>query len=79
MNVKAQHFVEAIRTALKPTDVLDLWSQAAKNSEFSLKVFKTESMSLKVCSKPVSYTHLRAHETGRNLVCRLLLEKKWRN
>ena len=26
---------------------------------------------------PVSYTHLRAHETGRNLVCRLLLEKKF--
>ena len=26
--------------------------------------------------EPVSYTHLRAHETGRNLVCRLLLEKK---
>ena len=28
------------------------------------------------CGAPVSYTHLRAHETGRNLVCRLLLEKK---
>ena len=28
------------------------------------------------CIKTVSYTHLRAHETGRNLVCRLLLEKK---
>src|SRR5665213_187273 len=28
-----------------------------------------------VSSKAVSYTHLRAHETGRNLVCRLLLEK----
>src|SRR5674476_1640351 len=27
-------------------------------------------------SESVSYTHLRAHETGRNLVCRLLLEKK---
>src|SRR5660398_192088 len=27
-------------------------------------------------SKPVSYTHLRAHETKANLVCRLLLEKK---
>ena len=27
-------------------------------------------------SAAVSYTHLRAHETGRNLVCRLLLEKK---
>src|SRR5674476_1055053 len=25
-------------------------------------------------SVTVSYTHLRAHETGRNLVCRLLLE-----
>ena len=27
-------------------------------------------------ARTVSYTHLRAHETGRNLVCRLLLEKK---
>src|SRR5660397_273062 len=25
---------------------------------------------------PLSYTHLRAHETKANLVCRLLLEKK---
>src|SRR5660397_281643 len=29
-----------------------------------------------VCPYPVSYTHLRAHETKANLVCRLLLEKK---
>src|SRR5665811_2539770 len=28
-----------------------------------------------VCA-PVSYTHLRAHETVLDLVCRLLLEKK---
>jgi len=27
----------------------------------------------------LSLTHLRAHETGRNLVCRLLLEKKKKN
>ena len=27
-------------------------------------------------NKPVSYTHLRAHETRHDLVCRLLLEKK---
>ena len=33
--------------------------------EFGLQAIRT-----------VSYTHLRAHETGRNLVCRLLLEKK---
>eukprot|EP00658_Telonema_sp_P-2_P019331 TRINITY_DN17625_c0_g1_i2.p1 TRINITY_DN17625_c0_g1~~TRINITY_DN17625_c0_g1_i2.p1 ORF type:complete len:209 (+),score=28.42 TRINITY_DN17625_c0_g1_i2:315-941(+) len=28
---------------------------------------------------PVSYTHLRAHETPEHLVCRLLLEKKKQN
>ena len=27
-------------------------------------------------NSPVSYTHLRAHETRHDLVCRLLLEKK---
>ena len=27
-------------------------------------------------SGPVSYTHLRAHETVLDIVCRLLLEKK---
>ena len=28
-----------------------------------------------LCAKAVSYTHLRAHETVLDLVCRLLLEK----
>src|SRR5450756_2362119 len=31
-----------------------------------------------VCFRAVSYTHLRAHETRHDLVCRLLLEKKKR-
>src|SRR5664279_4973182 len=31
---------------------------------------------LNCMEKPVSYTHLRAHETDSYLVCRLLLEKK---
>src|SRR5659263_664935 len=40
--------------------------------------------SLEMASKhatyiPVSYTHLRAHETRHDLVCRLLLEKKKKN
>ena len=36
---------------------------------------------MKVCKwdGPVSYTHLRAHETPEHLVCRLLLEKKNNN
>ena len=29
-----------------------------------------------IIAMPVSYTHLRAHETDSYLVCRLLLEKK---
>ena len=32
-----------------------------------------------VTLEPVSYTHLRAHETVLDLVCRLLLEKKQHN
>ena len=32
--------------------------------------------SVAICDKAVSYTHLRAHETVLDLVCRLLLEKK---
>src|SRR5450756_614123 len=32
-----------------------------------------------LCRQTVSYTHLRAHETRHDLVCRLLLEKKKRD
>eukprot|EP00825_Cyclidium_porcatum_P015109 TRINITY_DN18374_c0_g1_i1.p1 TRINITY_DN18374_c0_g1~~TRINITY_DN18374_c0_g1_i1.p1 ORF type:complete len:136 (-),score=29.82 TRINITY_DN18374_c0_g1_i1:17-424(-) len=31
---------------------------------------------IRIMVQPVSYTHLRAHETRHDLVCRLLLEKK---
>ena len=35
-----------------------------------------EMVEISIGEKAVSYTHLRAHETRRHLVCRLLLEKK---
>src|SRR5665647_3783174 len=35
-----------------------------------------ETLSGSIARYPVSYTHLRAHETDSYLVCRLLLEKK---
>ena len=39
--------------------------------------FQTEEGCLSLDGvRPVSYTHLRAHETDSYLVCRLLLEKK---
>eukprot|EP00658_Telonema_sp_P-2_P007137 TRINITY_DN12662_c0_g1_i1.p1 TRINITY_DN12662_c0_g1~~TRINITY_DN12662_c0_g1_i1.p1 ORF type:complete len:104 (+),score=25.82 TRINITY_DN12662_c0_g1_i1:387-698(+) len=37
---------------------------------------RTLQLSSSPSSSPVSYTHLRAHETPEHLVCRLLLEKK---
>src|SRR5664279_1616235 len=37
------------------------------------------NLSFVTFSYPVSYTHLRAHETDSYLVCRLLLEKKKKN
>src|SRR5678810_1397414 len=43
---------------------------AAWHGSFDLKCSNQAKLAY-----PVSYTHLRAHETGRNLVCRLLLEK----
>ena len=37
---------------------------------------QADAISLGCAKAPVSYTHLRAHETPEHLVCRLLLEKK---
>src|SRR5674476_1186059 len=45
-------------------------------SPLRLRPSEREEISRGLGAGPVSYTHLRAHETGRNLVCRLLLEKK---
>src|SRR5450756_2995564 len=36
---------------------------------------RAEAAAKKAGAMPVSYTHLRAHETRHDLVCRLLLEK----
>src|SRR5450759_5499742 len=42
---------------------------------WSYKIYSSERFDL-LGNSPVSYTHLRAHETRHDLVCRLLLEKK---
>ena len=50
-------------------ELLEKWSRDSK----ILDIFEgTQQI-------PVSYTHLRAHETVLDLVCRLLLEKKKKN
>ena len=42
----------------------------------SFDLIQSQLNSINETIKPVSYTHLRAHETVLDLVCRLLLEKK---
>src|SRR5674476_898151 len=84
--MKARRVVDLIRgkQATEAIAVLQFAPQAA--SEPVLKVLESAIANARVKADkaaeafdertPVSYTHLRAHETGRNLVCRLLLEKK---
>src|SRR5674476_1509662 len=55
---------------------VDMWATKISGSSFSLAYEVRDPAEVGVTLYAVSYTHLRAHETGRNLVCRLLLEKK---
>src|SRR5664279_6630288 len=52
------------------------WISLKKPSEPSGSLRTPISSSFLRGTMPVSYTHLRAHETDSYLVCRLLLEKK---
>src|SRR5665647_1394479 len=53
-------------------------SRAERTSSFTNACFVCNGCGpyRKPFNQPVSYTHLRAHETDSYLVCRLLLEKK---
>ena len=62
--------------------IRDSYNAGSRNIEELFKELLVLSRSLNeeqerhVREHPVSYTHLRAHETVLDLVCRLLLEKK---
>ena len=65
-------------SAYIPTNVISITDgQIFLETElFNSGVMPAVNPGISVSRVAVSYTHLRAHETGRNLVCRLLLEKK---
>ena len=70
----------AYQSALKGTpilmkDIREEGIQMGLNEAAKLLGKRVEKGRLTPAKMSVSYTHLRAHETGRNLVCRLLLEK----
>ena len=48
----------------------------ALNQKIDAFIAANKEQILQDIAAPVSYTHLRAHETDSYLVCRLLLEKK---
>ena len=62
--------------------IRDRCGEEATSQLFGVGVFELgagEEVELEPAAEgvgPVSYTHLRAHETVLDLVCRLLLEKK---
>src|SRR5659263_235840 len=53
-------------------------NRATKSANIRLFDGYTRILTIHILFRPVSYTHLRAHETRHDLVCRLLLEKKKR-
>ena len=55
-------------------EVHDNPAKAPSDGPNQLPLSRLEKLLVKL--KPVSYTHLRAHETVLDLVCRLLLEKQ---
>src|SRR5665647_1336666 len=66
-NIKKQHFDVDVSATYKVTNAL----QAGVNL---MNLAGTELYADAYVPGPVSYTHLRAHETDSYLVCRLLLE-----
>src|SRR5665811_1572603 len=69
--------------APKPDDCIFCTKPAAGDDRANLIVWRGDSAYVMLNAYPynnghlpVSYTHLRAHETVLDLVCRLLLEKK---
>src|SRR5680860_1079231 len=53
--------------------------QPARNPAKKVERERPAAAQRRPAPRPVSYTHLRAHETDSYLVCRLLLEKKKKN
>src|SRR5665647_2799873 len=76
---RQQHLVSAARkegelmiyTSVPVDDMAVLTAAFEKKYGIKVKVWRAGSEKV----LPVSYTHLRAHETDSYLVCRLLLEK----
>ena len=69
-------FAEKARELIEKDEVAAIFGCWTSVSRKSILPVVEELDSVVFYPVPVSYTHLRAHETKANLVCRLLLEQK---
>ena len=70
-------FVHLIQNKLRHYAVFPSLHSLSRSSAFQTALFLLGVLAFaRACISAVSYTHLRAHETRHDLVCRLLLEKK---
>src|SRR5665647_3747184 len=73
---------DAVRTAVTSSSILPMAGAAPTSGSVGLLTLvplRNDAQCNCCIILPVSYTHLRAHETDSYLVCRLLLEKKKKN
>src|SRR5665648_699439 len=72
----------AAKGKLFPFGILKIFAAARKSKQLNLLLggidpaYRGKGLDVMMGVRTVSYTHLRAHETRHDLVCRLLLEKK---
>src|SRR5450756_2691990 len=64
-----------VRSGMRPRRIRPI-PFPSSSAATMIMVLSSVSRPTTPASSPVSYTHLRAHETRHDLVCRLLLEKK---
>eukprot|EP00825_Cyclidium_porcatum_P041039 TRINITY_DN5308_c0_g1_i2.p1 TRINITY_DN5308_c0_g1~~TRINITY_DN5308_c0_g1_i2.p1 ORF type:complete len:106 (+),score=5.02 TRINITY_DN5308_c0_g1_i2:415-732(+) len=75
-NVKAKISFKKGETVVRQGEVINYLYLLVEGVVRTQMITQEGNVSHVLCVDTVSYTHLRAHETRHDLVCRLLLEKK---
>ena len=84
MCIRDRYYLQQYETVVEDTSYGGNVTTFSKTSTAPIQITASDSIrnlietgvSMMTFFGPVSYTHLRAHETVLDLVCRLLLEKK---
>ena len=74
--IYTRSLVGSVRCVYEPADLEAASREQRRPAVEVAGGFALGKLGITAAPTPVSYTHLRAHETVLDLVCRLLLEKK---